>query len=107
MARTVADTRLDSRTARAKLAVSKKPYYRQIDQGRHIGYYKGARGGSWVARRFLGAGKYEERKLGVADDVRDADGVEVLSFNQAQTAARAWFAEVAADAQRQADRQAA
>ena len=91
MARTVADTNLGTRAARAKLAAGKKPYYRTIEAGRHVGYYKGARGGSWTARRFLGAGKYEETKLGSADDVRDADGVEVLTFAQAQAAARAWF----------------
>jgi len=30
--------------------------------------------------------------LDPADDIRDADGVDVLNFNQAQATARAWFA---------------
>ena len=91
MARTVADANLGTRAARAKLAAGKKPYYRTIEAGRHVGYYKGARGGSWTARRFLGNGKYEEAKLGTADDTRDADGIEVLNFSQAQAKARDWF----------------
>ncbi|WP_431855320.1 tyrosine-type recombinase/integrase [Azospirillum sp.] len=106
MARTVQDANLGTRAARAKLAVAKKPYYRQIDPGRHLGYYKGARGGSWTARRFLGAGKYEEAKLGTADDIRDADGVEVLSFAQAQAKAREWFERRAREEKEAAERAA-
>lgn len=95
MARTVRDTNLDSRTARGRLAVRKKPYWRKIDQGSHVGYYKGTRSGAWIARYFLGNGKYAESKLGTTDDVQDADGIAVLSFSQAQTKARDWFAEQA------------
>ena len=95
MARTVRDTTLDTRTARGRLEVRKKPYWRLIDQGCHLGYYKGKRGGAWTARYFLGAGRYAEQKLGTADDTRDADGVDVLSFKQAQDAARNWFSEQA------------
>ncbi len=95
MARTVRDTNLETRTARSRLNVRHKPYWRKIDQGCHIGYYKGKRAGSWVARYFLGKGKYAEQKLGTADDVQDADGVAILSFAQAQAKARAWFTEQA------------
>ncbi len=94
MARTVQDAALDSRTARARLAVRKKPYWRTIHQGAHLGYYRGQRGGSWSARLFAD-GRYHETKLGTADDVGDADGVSVLSFRQAQGKAHAWFAEKA------------
>ncbi len=95
MARTVRDANLETRTARDRLTIRKKPYWRTIDPGRHIGYYKGARGGSWIARYFLGRGRYIEKKLGIADDTHDADAVEILSFSQAQERARAWFAEQA------------
>ena len=95
MARTIRDTTLDTRTARARLEVRKKPYWRLIDQGCHLGYYKGKRGGTWTARYFLGAGRYAEQKLGTADDTQDADGVAVLSFKHAQDAARGWFSEQA------------
>ncbi len=94
MARTVRDTALESRAARGRLPTQKKPYWRPLHQGSHLGYYRGARGGSWCARQF-GGGKYRETKLGIADDVADADGVAVLSFRQAQDKARAWFSEQA------------
>ena len=90
MARTVKDVRLDSRAARERLEPRKKPYYRVIETSRHIGYYKGLRSGSWLARTF-GGERYVEKKLGMADDIRDANGLDVLSFSQAQAAARAWF----------------
>ena len=95
MARTVRDTNLETRTARSRLTARHKPYWRLIDQGRHLGYFKGKRGGAWIARYFLGAGRYAERKLGTADDTQDADGVGVLSFQQAQDEARDWFSEQA------------
>ena len=90
MARTVKDVRLDSRAARERLAVRKKPYFRVIDTGRHLGYYKGLRTGSWLARTYDGT-RYAEKKLGVADDVLDANGKDILSFSGAQAAAREWF----------------
>src|SRR5262245_46141589 len=99
MARTVKDTNLQTRAAREKLAARAKPYWRTIDPERHIGYYKGARGGTWTARRYVGGEKlYEYQRLGVADDKHDADGVEVLSFAQAQQKAREWFADGATKA---------
>ena len=93
MARTVKDVRLDTRAARDRLEPRKKPYYRVIETGRHIGYYKGLRGGSWLARTY-DDGRYSEKKLGLADDVRDANGTDVLSFSDAQAAARRWFDEL-------------
>jgi integrase len=60
-----------------------------IDQGRALGYYRGTRGGTWLARLNNG-GRYIEVKLGLADDHSDANGADVLSFSEAQTKARAW-----------------
>jgi integrase len=95
MARTVRDTNLETRTARSRLPPCRKPYWRTIDQGCHVGYYKGKRTGSWISRYFLGDGRYVEATLGRADDVQDADGIGVLSFSQAQANARHWFSEQA------------
>ncbi len=92
MARTVKDANLATRTAQANLPPRKRPYYRLILQGLHLGYYRGARTGSWRARRFIGDGRYEETKLGTADDVADANDVVILTFGQAQEKARTWFA---------------
>lgn len=94
MARTVKDVRLDNRAARGRLEARKKPYYRVIEAGKHIGYYKGLRTGSWLARTLDGS-RYVEKKLGTADDTLDANGMDVLSFSEAQAAARKWFDELA------------
>ena len=96
MARTVKDVRLDNRAARERLAPRKKPYFRVIETGKAIGYYRGSRVGSWLARAFVG-GRYVEKKLGIADDIRDANDLDVLSFSAAQAAARAWFDVLAAN----------
>jgi hypothetical protein len=89
LARKVRDKDLDSRTARAKLKVSGKPYYRALDEGLHIGYRKGKTSGKWVVRYYLDNRKYEVETLdGVADDKADSDGIAVLSFAQAQQLAR-------------------
>ncbi len=92
MARTVRDTNLESRAARLRLPANHKPYWRLIDQGAHLGYRKGRQGGAWKARFLLGEGRYGETTLGIADDVQDADGATILSFQQAQAKARTWFA---------------
>jgi integrase len=90
MPRATKDARLDSAAARARLPERKKPHYRLIDATLHVGYYRGATGGSWIARRYLGAGSYETQRLGIADDGREADGSSVLTFSQAQRKAREW-----------------
>jgi integrase len=73
--------------------VSKEPYWRLITEGAHLGYVRGGRVGKWVARyRKPGSGSgYVKNTLAEADDIRDADGVDILSFAQADQAARAWF----------------
>ncbi len=94
MARTVRDAKLESRTARAGLKVSGKPYWRAIEQGLHLGYRKGATGGRWVLRQHVGGPKvYEVETIGTADDTLDPDGAAVLSFAQAQAVARRRFTE--------------
>lgn len=93
MARTVRDQRLDNRTARLRLPVKKEPYWRVISEGAHIGYYRGERGGKWVARyRAPGAkGGYAQATLGEADDHAEADGAIILNWKQASAAAMEWI----------------
>lgn len=94
--RAVRDTRLETRTARLSLPVNRHPYKRAIEQGLILLYYRGALRGSWSVRIFnTKLRKYEEYKLGLADDRRDADGVEVLDFKQAQTKAKGTVQQVA------------
>jgi integrase len=96
MARTVADANLTTRSARLKLPARREPHWRTLSEGLAIGYRKGARGGTWIARHYAADAGRRFKALGTADDIVDADGVHVLSFSQAQAAARTWFAELAA-----------
>lgn len=92
MARTARNSKFDTPSARAKLSFNKSGYWVSISKGRAFGYRKGSKGGRWVARMIDDTGR-TENFIGVADDVLDADGVTVLSYSQAQEAARAWFLE--------------
>lgn len=95
MARTVAEVRLQERSARARLPQRHRPYWRSISEGRHLGYYRGARRGSWIARcRPPDGGEYLTKALGTADDHVEADGSHVLDWKQALEAALAWFEKV-------------
>ncbi len=96
MARTVRDTKLETRTARAKLAVRGKPYYKALDPGLHLGYRRGKRGGKWVVRWLDGKNSYKVATIAIADDKADPDGEDVLNFSQAQAKARARVASPAA-----------
>jgi integrase len=90
MPRGIREAKLDSRTARAKLAVRGKPYWRALDHKLHLGYRKSPAFGRWVARRYLGNQQYLTETIGTADDNAEADGVAVLSWWEAQAKARAW-----------------
>ena len=93
MARIVVNADLRNREKRSRLEVRKKPYWMTLNEGEHLGYYRGQRVGKWVARyRRPGvAGNYQETTLAEADDHADADGEVILNFKQAQEAAREWF----------------
>src|SRR3546814_5883832 len=96
MARTVIDKRLAKREQRLRLAPQKEPYWMMLNEGEHLGYYRGFRVAKWVARFRLpqkGA-PYQRITLGEADDYADADGQIILDFKQAQDAARRWFLEL-------------
>lgn len=94
MARVVENTDLRNREKRLKLAIRKKPFWMTLNEGEHLGYYRGQRVGKWLARyRAVGTGgNYQETTLAQSDDFADADGNVILDFKQAQKAARAWFA---------------
>jgi integrase len=92
---TVRDAKLDTRSARAKLPIRREPYWRSLSEGLAVGYRRGAKGGTWVARHYSPEHGRRYQALGTADDVADADGEHVLSFGHAQTAAQRWFADLA------------
>ena len=88
VAKRVRDADLETRAARSKLKARGKPYYKVIGPGLHVGYRKGKRAGMWVVRRYAGASSYVVETIAEADDYADADGVQVLTFWQAQDKAR-------------------
>jgi integrase len=67
------------------------PCWTVISQGCALGYRRGAKGGTWIARFRDENGRQHYGQLGAADDARDSDGLTVFSFAQAQERARAWF----------------
>lgn len=91
MARRVKEKNLVTRDSRKKLPMRSEPHWRLLESGLHLGYRKMPKGGTWVGRRFTEARLYKEVRLGVADDLQDADGKTTLNFDQAQKAARKWF----------------
>jgi len=95
MARTLQDAKLDTRAARLRLKRRREPYWRSLSEGLAVGYRKGTKGGTWIARHYSGDLGRRFHAIGTADDVTDADRAHVLSFAQAQEAARKWFAHLA------------
>lgn len=95
MARTVRNAKIDTRSSRAKLAERREPYWTVISAGCAVGYRKGAKGGTWIARMRDDAGRQHHDALGAADDNRDPDGLTVFSFAQAQERAREFFSQKA------------
>src|SRR6516162_5257580 len=95
MPRTLRDTKLDTRAARLRLKARREPYWRSISEGLAIGYRSGIKGGTWIARHYSAEHGRRYHAIGTADDIADADAAHVLSFAQAQEAARKWFADLA------------
>ena len=74
MARTVRHAKLDTPSARARLAARKSPYWMPITRGCALGYRKSSEGGRWLAK-YVGDGLRKEASLGPSDDALNADGV--------------------------------
>jgi integrase len=80
--------KLETSTARRKLAVRKKPYWRTISPGIHLGYRRNQGGGTWSVR-VAGSGAEWVKKIALADDLEGASPPHVLSYWQALDTARA------------------
>ncbi len=81
---------------RLKLAKRRAPYWVRVEKGLYLGYRtslhsgQGAKVGHWQGRFRDKRGKQHYAAFGPVDDVADADGESVLSFDQAQGALRGW-----------------
>jgi hypothetical protein len=91
VARTVRNSKLDSRSARAKLPPRKSGYWIPLQRGFALGYRKGSKGAVWLAR-LKERDRRHEVTLGSADDALDPDGERTLNYAQAQAKARNWLA---------------
>ena len=82
------NAKLESATARRKLAVRKKPYWTPISPGIHLGYRRNAGAGTWSVRVADGGAAWIKR-IAVADDLEPASPPAVLNYWQAIDQARA------------------
>jgi hypothetical protein len=66
---TLKDAKLDTRAARLRLLSRREPYWRSISEGLAIGYRRGAKGGTWIARHHTPAHGRRYSALGTTDEV--------------------------------------
>jgi integrase len=88
MARSVRKAGLETRTARLKMPVARKPTFIRIGPGLSLGYRRNQVAGTWVLRVADGKGGAITRAIGTADDFTEADGATVLDYWQAQEKAQ-------------------
>ena len=87
MARTLRAPKLETRTARLKLPIAKRPYWTQIGTGISLGYRRNAGPGTWSVR-VAHAGGHWSQAFATADDYADANGATVMDYWQAGDKAR-------------------
>lgn len=95
MPRKIKNAKIDTRTARKKLPKRREPYWAKISKGCFLGYRRIPVSGTWIVRYRDHNGKQNYRALGTADDSIEANAKTVLTYEQAQDAARTWFKIVA------------
>jgi integrase len=89
MARHVRSSKLENRTSRLKLPISKKAHaFTVVAPGIGLGYRRCHGPGRWVVRRSDGRGGYWIKAIALADDHEESNGNEVLTFWEAQDRAR-------------------
>src|SRR5262249_6581376 len=98
MARSARATKLETRAARLKLPVAKKPVFAKIGPRVGLGYRRNQTAGTWVLRVADGKGGNWTKAIGNADDFEEADGNNTLDFWQAQDRGRA-IARIGRDAE--------
>jgi hypothetical protein len=84
MARNIRSAQLETRTARLKLELRKKPYTVRVAPGVRLGYRRNAAAGTWSVIAADGKSGNWVKKFGYADDHEEANGEQVLTFWEAQ-----------------------
>lgn len=89
MARKHRDSSLESRSARLKLAVRRKPYSGpSLARGVALLYRRNKANGTWVLKASDGHGGYWTKRIADADDYEDSNQKGVLTFFEAQDVAK-------------------
>jgi integrase len=89
MARKVSFSALESRSARLRLKIRRRPYSGpSLARGISLMYRRNKTNGTWVLKASDGHGAYWTRGFALADDHENADGKNVLTFYEAQDAAK-------------------
>lgn len=89
MARKISFSALESRSARLRLKIRRRPYSGpSLARGISLMYRRNKTNGTWVLKASDGHGAYWTKGFGLADDFEDNDGKCVLTFYEAQDAAK-------------------
>jgi integrase len=89
MARKVSFSALESRSARLRLKIRRRPYSGpSLARGISLMYRRNATNGTWVLKCSDGHGAYWTKGFALAEDFEDADAKTVLTFYQAQDQAK-------------------
>src|SRR5215467_15190509 len=88
VARSTRSSQLESRSGRLKLPKRGKPYWVRIARGLSLGYRRIETAGPWIVRKATGDGANWIRNFAHADDFEESNGDGVLTFLEAQHAAR-------------------
>jgi integrase len=89
MARKVIFSAMESRSARLKLKIRRRPYSGPtLARGISLMYRRNKSNGTWVLKSSDGHGAYWTKGFALADDFEVADGKAVLTFHQAQDQAK-------------------
>jgi integrase len=89
MARKVSFSALESRSARLRLKIRRLPYSGpSLARGISLMYRRNKTNGTWVLKASDGHGAYWTKGFALADDFENSDAKNVLTFHEAQDAAK-------------------
>lgn len=88
MARKIRSSLLDTRSARLRLPVRRKPYVQRIANGLRLAYRRNQSGGVWSLLKSNGLGGGWLQKFALADDHEDSNHTTILDYWEACEKAR-------------------
>jgi integrase len=86
MPQKIRSPKLETRSARLRLAIRWKPYFVKLSRGLALGYRRTKTAGTWVVRVTSDGADWTDR-VGTADDHEDA-GPGIMTYDEAQARAR-------------------